>query len=310
MARRTTSRRCCCASAVKDLEPPVKTEGLLSALVIGASLVLAAVAFALVGELLRGASDTGPEAMLARVQRDLDAQAGRIAAVEQAIERLQHDIDGVDERLELTVAAPQPAAPPVPPLPTDQFGGTAPLPESEDLVEAMQLAKGRFNQGIVRPTPVVLRELIGEPRDSYSDTCQPVTNPKLLQLLETRQIGAFKVTMTRPALESLQMIMDGLKRDEPQIYAALGTAGALCVRHVRGAPNTVSSHAWGMAVDLTLTGQLDRMGDAATQFGLVVLAEYFNDAGWFWGAGYGREDSMHFEPGEALLRQWADEGKL
>ena len=79
---------------------------------------------------------------------------------------------------------------------------------------------------------------------------------------------------------------------------------------MRGAPNTVSSHAWGMAIDLTLTGKLDQMGDAATQFGLVVLAEYFNDAGWFWGAGYGREDSMHFEPGEALLRQWAAEGSL
>ena len=32
------------------------------------------------------------------------------------------------------------------------------------------------------------------------------------------------------------------------------------------------------------------MGDAATQFGLVVLAEYFNEAGWFWGAGYEREE--------------------
>jgi hypothetical protein len=155
-----------------------------------------------------------------------------------------------------------------------------------------------------------LRQLIGEPRDSYSDTCQSVTNPKLLGLLETRQIGAFRVTMVRPALDSLQTIMDRLHEDEPQIYAALGTAGALCARHVRGAPGTVSSHAWGMAIDLTLTGQLDRMGDASTQFGLVVLAEYFNEAGWFWGAGYGREDSMHFEPGEALLRSWAAEGTL
>ena len=290
----------------------MRTEGLLSALVIGASLILAAVAFALVGGLLRGAGDTGPEAMLARMQRDLDAQSARIAAVEQANDRLQHDLDAVNERLETAAAAPPAAAPPVPAaLPTDQFGGAAPpLPESEDLVEAMQLAKGRFNVGIDRPTPEVLRQLIGEPRDSYSDTCQPVTNPKLLQLLETRQIGAFKVTMVRPALDSLQAVMDKLKDKEPQIYAALGTAGALCARHVRGAPNTVSSHAWGMAIDLTLTGKLDQMGDAATQFGLVVLAEYFNDAGWFWGAGYGREDSMHFEPGEALLRQWAAEGSL
>ena len=156
----------------------------------------------------------------------------------------------------------------------------------------------------------MLRELIGEPRESYSDNCQPVTNPRLLQTLDTQQIGTFRVTMVRPALDSLQQIIDRLARDEPEIYAALGTAGALCARHVRGAPGTVSSHAWGMAIDLTLTGQLDQMGDASTQFGLVVLAEYFNEAGWFWGAGYEREDSMHFEPGEALLRQWAAEGKL
>ena len=44
--------------------------------------------------------------------------------------------------------------------------------------------------------------------------------------------------------------------------------------------------------------------------GLVVLAEFFNDAGWYWGAGYGREDSMHFEVGEALLRQWVADGRM
>jgi hypothetical protein len=289
----------------------VRQHGVLGAVVIGASLILAAVAFALVGGLLRGASETGPEAMLARVDRELDAQSARIATVEQAVEALRRDLDGLNDRTAAFDTGAAPATLPVPgPLPQDQFGGTAPLPESGDLVEGMQLAKKRFNQGIERPRPEVLRQLIGEPRDSYSDACQPVTDPKLLGLLETRQVGAFRVTMVRPALDSLQAIMDRLEQDEPQIQAALGTAGALCARHVRGAPGTVSSHAWGMAVDLTLTGELDRMGDASTQFGLVVLAEYFNEAGWFWGAGYEREDSMHFEPGEALLQSWAAAGAL
>lgn len=291
----------------------MKGHGVLSAAVIGASLVLAAVAFALVGGLLRNADDAGPAAMLARLNRDLDAQAARIDAVEQAVEALRRDLDGLTDRLASLSSAPSPATIPVPAqLPQDQFGGAAPLPDdgSEDLVEGMQLAKTRFNQGIARPRPELLVQLIGEPRATYSDTCQPVTNPKLLGLLETRQVGSFRITMVRPALDSLQRIMDALKRDEPKIYAALGTAGALCARHVRGAPNTVSSHAWGMAIDLTLSGNLDQMGDASTQFGLVVLAEYFNDEGWFWGAGYDREDSMHFEPGEALLRKWATEGAL
>ncbi len=289
----------------------MRGQGLLSAFVIGASIILAAVAFALVGHLLRSASDVGPEAMLAQVNRDLNALEARIGATEQAVDGLRREIDGLADRFAeglVTPAAPAPAAPPL-----DQFGGVAPRADSagtEDLVQGMHLSRGRINKGIERPRPAVLRELLGEPRAQYSDDCQPVTNQKLLALLETRQIGSFKVTMVRPALDSLQQIIDRLASKEPGVASALGTAGALCARHVRGAPNTVSSHAWGMAIDLTLAGDLDRMGDQSTQFGLVVLADFFNNAGWFWGAGYEREDSMHFEPGEALLRQWAAEGRL
>ena len=46
----------------------------------------------------------------------------------------------------------------------------------------MELAKTRFNQGVIRPTPAVLRELLGEPRQSYTQDCQPVTNPRLIEL--------------------------------------------------------------------------------------------------------------------------------
>ena len=42
--------------------------------------------------------------------------------------------------------------------------------------------------------------------------------------------------MLRPALDSFQQVMERLKAEEPEIYAALGTAGALCARHVRGSP--------------------------------------------------------------------------
>ena len=101
-----------------------------------------------------------------------------------------------------------------------------------------------------------------------------------------------------------------LKDEEPEIYAALGTAGAMCARFIRGSTTSISNHSWGAAVDLTLEGNLDAMGDGGTQFGLVILAEFFNDEGWYWGAGYGREDSMHFEVGEELLRGWIAEGKL
>ena len=291
----------------------MKGTGVIGALVIGASLVVAAVVFALVGEVLRGAGGTATDAALQRLERETTDQASRIAALEAETKALRRDLGTLGDRL---AAAPAASGPPSVPLsdiaalPSDQFGGSAAPAENEGLADPMQLAKGRFNAGIERPRPETLRELLGNPRDSYSDQCQPVTNPRLVAALETRQVGSFRLTMLRPALDSFQQVMDRLKAEEPEIYAALGTAGALCARHVRGAPNTVSSHAWGAAVDLTLSGNLDRMGDSATQFGLVVLAEFFNDAGWYWGAGYGREDSMHFEVGEAMLRQWIADGRM
>jgi hypothetical protein len=293
----------------------VKGQGLMSAVVIGASLILAAIAFALANQILNRAGGTATEAAIARLERDAAARTARIEALESALAELKRNQEALEERLANAATAPVAAPAPViaglpADLPIDQFGGAAPLPDSEGLVDPMQLAKTRFNRNVIRPTPQLLRELLGDPRQSYSDQCQPVTNPRLIATLDTRQVGTFKVTMLKPALDSFQAVMERLKNEEPEIYASLGTAGALCVRHVRGAPNTVSSHAWGAAVDLTMTGDLDRMGDGATQFGLVVLAEFFNDAGWYWGAGYGREDSMHFEVGEALLREWVADGRM
>ncbi len=291
----------------------MKAPGLLGATVIGASIIVAAALFALVGGVLRDAGGAATEAALERLGNEIAARDARISALEVERDALARERDALRDRLAAMPApprSPDPAPAAGAALPVDQFGGTAPPPETENLVDGMELAKGRFNRNVIRPTPAVLRELLGEPRGSYTQDCQPVTNPKLAGLIETRQIGSFKLSMIRPALDSLEQVMQRLKHEEPAIYAALGTAGALCPRYVRGSANSVSSHAWGAAVDLTLTGKLDRMGDASTQFGLVVLAEFFNDAGWYWGAGYGREDSMHFEVGEALLRQWAAEGRL
>ncbi len=49
---------------------------------------------------------------------------------------------------------------------------------------------------------------------------------------------------------------------------------------------------------------------AARRRGFSTLAEYFNDEGWYWGAAYNREDSMHFEVGEETLRRWRAEGRI
>ncbi|WP_040115636.1 MULTISPECIES: M15 family metallopeptidase [Rhizobium] len=295
----------------------------IAAVVIGMSVILAAAVFAFVGDLLRD-TDRDPNAgridrltqQLAQQDREIQSLRAELNSVERKVTELEGK---VKERAQ---ARPEPVPPgtditPSPGEPLsqqsfsiDQFGGMAPPEETENMTEPMQLAKKRFNEGVIRPTPAVLRQILGEPRTTYSTSCQPVNNPKLLRNLVTREIGHFRLTMIKPALDSLGHIMERLRKEEPDIYAAIGTAGALCARYVRGSNRSVSSHAWGAAVDLTLKKDLDRMGDSSTQFGLVVLAEFFNDAGWYWGAGYTREDSMHFEVGEALLRKWAAEGQL
>lgn len=295
----------------------------IAAVVIGMSVILAAAVFAFVGDLLRD-TDRDPNAeridrltqQLAQQDREIQSLRAELSSVKRKVTELEGKVK------ELAEARPEPIPPSTDVTPSpgeplsqqsfsiDQFGGMAPPEETENMTEPMQLAKKRFNEGVIRPTPAVLRQILGEPRTTYSTSCQPVNNPKLLRNLVTREIGHFRLTMIKPALDSLGHIMERLRKEEPDIYAAIGTAGALCARYVRGSNRSVSSHAWGAAVDLTLKKNLDRMGDSSTQFGLVVLAEFFNDAGWYWGAGYTREDSMHFEVGEALLRKWAAEGKL
>ena len=151
----------------------MKGQASSAAVVIGASLVLAAVAFALVGELLRGAGDTGDRggARAARA-RAATAQAARHRRRWRATSpSCSRDSDGAatsgwrrPPRRRRRRAGDRRRCPP------DQFGGDARrCPSTEGLVDPMQLAKGRFNRGIVRPTPPVLRELLGEPRASYSD---------------------------------------------------------------------------------------------------------------------------------------------
>jgi D-alanyl-D-alanine carboxypeptidase len=281
----------------------VRAPNLIAAAVIGMSLVLAAAVFALVGELLRSIEDDPSATVIARLERQIAQQSSEILTLREKLKALP-----------AAQEVPRTGAPQANDLPqasaTDQFGGIEPPDETEGLNDPMQLATSRFNKGIEPPRPAVLRELLGEPRDSYTQNCQPVTNRKLMDAFDTRRIGEFQLTMLKPALDSLEHVIERVRVDEPDIYAAIGTAGALCARYVRGSARSVSSHAWGVAVDLKLKRNLDRMGDGSTQFGLVVLAEFFNDAGWYWGASYGREDSMHFEVGETLLRKWIAEGKL
>jgi hypothetical protein len=106
-----------------------------------------------------------------------------------------------------------------------------------------------------------------------------------------------------PAVESLKAVMTDIRAEQPEVFAALGSAGMLCARHVRNKPAAISNHAWGAAIDLTLNNELDGPGNNRVQAGLTLVAPIFNRHRWFWGAGFGKEDAMHFELSDQKIRE-------
>lgn len=295
----------------------MKGDTLIGPIIVAIGVIVAAIAFAVVTTLLRTA-DSGAELRLGRMEEALAAEqaarvrlTGELASLKADLARLRDDLSLLANRAPVAASdAPGsgPAAPDMPVTMPDEDFETQ--PPTEALTEQMLLAKTRFNKGITQPRNKPMLELMGSPRDSYNTNCQPVTNSRLKGMMETRQIGPIKVTMLKPALDSLERVMNRLKQTDPDIFAKVGTAGAVCARFIRGSNTSVSNHSWGTAIDLTLEGKLDPFADGGTQFGLLILAEYFNDEGWYWGAAYNREDSMHFEVGEETLRAWVAEGKI
>ncbi|HEY9024517.1 MAG TPA: M15 family metallopeptidase, partial [Burkholderiaceae bacterium] len=167
-------------------------------------------------------------------------------------------------------------------------------------------AAGTINQGLVAANNALMLAAFGQPlaAGTYTSQCQVPTNPTLRRNLVTDTVGPFKVTGLLPAVLSLKEVMADIQSAQPQVHAALGTAGMLCCRLVRGSATSVSNHSWGTAIDLTLDGVLDERGDDLVQFGLTLIAPIFNRHGWYWGAGFATEDGMHFEGSAAKIGEW------
>ncbi len=168
----------------------------------------------------------------------------------------------------------------------------------------------KVNPGINVASPTFLEQFLGKPREVLSDNCEPMTNPKLKQLLVLENVGPIRVRMLQPAADSIKRVFAKVKSVDPDLYARINTSGSLCVRQIRGTRGRTSTHAFGLAVDLNIDGRLDNFADGKTQLGLTILADFFREEGWVWGAGFSREDSMHFEVSKQMLQQWRKEGKI
>jgi len=181
----------------------------------------------------------------------------------------------------------------------DAYAQVVLIADRRNVNKGLKIAGGRF-----------LVENLGLPRENLGDNCDAMTNPRLKSKLKTQRVGPIRVTMLQPALDSLARVFENVRITDPDLYARINTAGALCVRRIRGTQRSVSTHAFGLAVDLNIDGKLDTLGDGRTQLGLTILADFFRTEGWVWGASWRREDSMHFEISRKQLEEWLAEGKL
>lgn len=189
--------------------------------------------------------------------------------------------------------------------------GTGPNDIIDAYAQVVLIADRRnVNRGLVVSSPNYLEEKLGRPRGVLSDKCEAMTNEALAAKLVLEDVGPIRVRMLAPAVESLRRVFDNVRRADPDLYARINTSGSLCVRRIRGTTNRLSTHSYGMALDLNIDGHLDNFTDGKTQLGLTILADFFNEEGWVWGAGFSREDSMHFEVSRKQLDEWLAQGAL
>jgi hemopexin/D-alanyl-D-alanine carboxypeptidase-like protein len=182
------------------------------------------------------------------------------------------------------------------------------LPELDDPVTIPD----DINDGVSFARQQTMLDVFGAP-GKLTVNCSNITDARLLRnRAQNVDVGPFRVTGLRPAVEALERIFERVRQRFPDLNAALGTAGMECCRAVRGSKTNFSNHSWGTAIDITIKGKLDKRGDGKALFGLLMLHRFFNEERFFWGAGFSgkKEDAMHFEASDELIRDWDSGGLL
>lgn len=237
---------------------------------------------------------------------DSDARI-RIIQLEGRIDDLRSEIESL--RRELQSIEVNPVAP-LPPKEGQLFDDGENAIASDYASTVLIPDRRTLNAGLTVPSPSFLEGFLGRPRDVLSDRCEEMTNQNLAALVRADDVGPIRVRMLAPAIESLRRIFDEVEKTDRDLLERINTAGALCVRQIRGSRGRTSTHAFGLAVDINIDGQLDVFGDGKTQLGLLIMKDFFYAEGWVWGAAYGREDSMHFEVSRERIEEWREQGLL
>lgn len=227
--------------------------------------------------------------------------AERLAMLEVELEALRHRFEALEQRASLSPEAPPPPGP-------GTGDGAGDFSGYGDLM--LLSARRDINSGLNLLGVAELADVFGQPAETLGHDCAPPASSRLAEMLETRDLGPFRARLIRPALDSLERVLARVEVDYPDLIETLRSYGGFCARLVRGSADQISRHAFGVAIDVSVGGAIDEMGDGKTQLGLIILSDYFFEEGWIWGAAFGREDSMHFEVSAELFRRWRDEGLI
>jgi hypothetical protein len=241
--------------------------------------------------------DSGARIEIERLRQQVEALQGQLETLNKSVQNIGNNF------------GQQQMAPTQNSAPLDDFVKDGPNTILDSYAQVVLIADRRnVSDGIKVGGSRWLETFLGRPRDTLSDTCESMTNPKLKSMLVLADVGPIRVRMLQPAVDSLTRVFDKVRATDPDLYARINTAGSLCVRQIRGTKGRTSTHSFGLAVDLNIDGKLDTLGDGKTQLGLTILADFFHEEGWVWGAAFSREDSMHFEVSRQMLEQWRKDG--
>lgn len=236
-----------------------------------------------------------------------------IEMLRQQVEDLQNRLKSTEDEL-TQLAAGAIRGQMMAPSPEDEdavFRSTGPNEIIDSYAQVVLIAdRLNVNRGLQVAGSRYLEEKLGRPRETLSDNCEPMTNRELAGKLVLEQVGPIRVNMLQPAVDSLRRVFEAVRSADPDLYDRINTSGSLCVRRIRGTASSLSTHSYGLAVDLNIDGHLDNFTDGKTQLGLTILADFFHAEGWVWGAGFRREDSMHFEISRRQLDEWLAQGLL
>jgi len=184
-----------------------------------------------------------------------------------------------------------------------------------------------INGGVSIAGASVLISKLGSPGCPLSTSCFSCacrnTNALIARNTITLQLTPnIKVTGLAPFVNALKAGLDQMKADAASnpvlmtAYNSLKTAGGLCCRPIKHSDGTAgsswSNHSWGCAADFYFGSTIDPRGDGKCQYGLSLIAPYFNRQKLYWAAGYrgSEEDAMHFESSVESLNAWVASGQL